>query len=391
MSASASGFTFQDAHRLAHLTDQLDDLTGRLAQLESLARAGEERGQSLLYALTATGREDALRNQLAELLVALSAQGEQTDRLLNHFSELARSRDFQTLAENVARSADLSALEDRIAKQVRTQFKANAVSESQLEQLRTSLDVLRELAERREERSRFAENEDRRRLEEARNRGRRDLAGDLLPAIDGLELFMENGRSWLAHRRESVAQFQRQAELTRAQLQPEPGPAQSPTWQERWRNFWTGTGSEELPVPVQIISPPPPADDSVALTEMTDEIEAWLAGLELTYDRFMALLAMEGIQPIDAQNQPFDPRLHVALGAVDDESRPDNTVVEVVRKGYRQGERVLRYAEVIVGHNSPPSSAEGDAADITNAVPADNTTDSVINDAPDNDGVLPPL
>ena len=65
-------------------------------------------------------------------------------------------------------------------------------------------------------------------------------------------------------------------------------------------------------------------------------------------DRFKVLLAAEEIEPIDALHQPFEPKLHVALEA---EKRTDvapNTVVRVLRQGYRRQDRILRYAEVVV-------------------------------------------
>ena len=78
---------------------------------------------------------------------------------------------------------------------------------------------------------------------------------------------------------------------------------------------------------------------------LQEGLSAWLRGLELVRARFVALLTAEGIQAIDALHQPFDPHLHVA---VESEARNDvvsNTVVRVMRKGYRQQQRILRYVE----------------------------------------------
>ena len=71
-------------------------------------------------------------------------------------------------------------------------------------------------------------------------------------------------------------------------------------------------------------------------------------------DRFAALLAQEQIQPLPALGQPFDPRLHLAIEAETRSDAPPNTVVRVLRQGYRQRQRVLRYAEVVVAR--PPVS-----------------------------------
>jgi hypothetical protein len=83
---------------------------------------------------------------------------------------------------------------------------------------------------------------------------------------------------------------------------------------------------------------------------MAGEVEAWLQGLEMVRTRFLALLATAGIYPMEAEGQPFDPRLHLAMATESRSDAPDGTVVAVLRKGYRQRDRVLRYAEVAVNH-----------------------------------------
>ena len=81
---------------------------------------------------------------------------------------------------------------------------------------------------------------------------------------------------------------------------------------------------------------------------MTDAMVAWLQGLELVRTRFLGLLATADIYPIEAAGRLFDPRLHLALETASRADLPDGAVVNVLRKGYRQRERVLRYAEVTV-------------------------------------------
>ena len=88
---------------------------------------------------------------------------------------------------------------------------------------------------------------------------------------------------------------------------------------------------------------------------MAPEVEAWLQGLEMVRTRFLALLATADIYPIEAEGQPFDPRLHLAMATESRADVPDGTVVAVLRKGYRQRDRVLRYAEVAVNHVAGPS------------------------------------
>jgi molecular chaperone GrpE len=58
----------------------------------------------------------------------------------------------------------------------------------------------------------------------------------------------------------------------------------------------------------------------------------------------------EGVQPIKAEDEPFDPNWHEAVAAVSHNgaSLPPNTVVQVVEPGYRLGDQLLRPAKVIV-------------------------------------------
>jgi molecular chaperone GrpE len=63
------------------------------------------------------------------------------------------------------------------------------------------------------------------------------------------------------------------------------------------------------------------------------------------------------VVPIPAVGEPFDPRLHEALGAVDRDDLPDQHVAEEVRRGYRLRERLLRPALVRIVHN-PKQTAE---------------------------------
>ena len=63
----------------------------------------------------------------------------------------------------------------------------------------------------------------------------------------------------------------------------------------------------------------------------------------------MKILEREGVVPIRAEGQPFDPNLHDAIGerATPRGTKP-GTVLEVAQPGYMMRDRVLRHAKVIV-------------------------------------------
>ena len=64
--------------------------------------------------------------------------------------------------------------------------------------------------------------------------------------------------------------------------------------------------------------------------------------------RYAAFFAKYDVKAVDAWGQPFDPRLHEALGVERHPKVPPNTVVRVERKGYLRGDTLLRPAQVVV-------------------------------------------
>jgi molecular chaperone GrpE len=76
---------------------------------------------------------------------------------------------------------------------------------------------------------------------------------------------------------------------------------------------------------------------------------AWLAGLTLVRERLLQALAAEGIYPIPARGEPFDPHHHIAIEVIPaTDEQATGTIVDEYRRGYQVGERILRAAEVVV-------------------------------------------
>jgi molecular chaperone GrpE len=83
-------------------------------------------------------------------------------------------------------------------------------------------------------------------------------------------------------------------------------------------------------------------------SEDATDLNSMKEGLELTFKSFESALKSAGITSIDPAGENFDPEKHEALSLVQDESREENTVIEVVQKGFMILDRVLRPAKVIV-------------------------------------------
>lgn len=79
-----------------------------------------------------------------------------------------------------------------------------------------------------------------------------------------------------------------------------------------------------------------------------DEGASWSEGIEIVYRKFLAFLEAEGVEPMQADGQQFDPNLHEAISQEPSEELESGQIIEVVRNGYFIGERVLRPASVRV-------------------------------------------
>jgi molecular chaperone GrpE len=86
---------------------------------------------------------------------------------------------------------------------------------------------------------------------------------------------------------------------------------------------------------------------------------AWSDGVLLIKHKLDALLESEGVTPIEAEGQPFDPRYHEAVTYEDAPGYDDGQVIGETQKGYLLGERVLRPALVRVARQ-PSAPVEED-------------------------------
>ena len=95
--------------------------------------------------------------------------------------------------------------------------------------------------------------------------------------------------------------------------------------------------------------------------------DGWVHGIAAIDRKLRTLIETEGVTPIEALGQPFDPRLHEALSHLETTEAPDETVIAEIQRGYRVRDRVLRPSLVAVaknptmraaasGHDSQPST-----------------------------------
>lgn len=71
-------------------------------------------------------------------------------------------------------------------------------------------------------------------------------------------------------------------------------------------------------------------------------------GVRMTYDKFEKVLADMGVEEIECKT--FDPNFHNAVMHIEDEAYGESEIVECFEKGYKKGDKVIRYAMVKVAN-----------------------------------------
>ena len=94
-----------------------------------------------------------------------------------------------------------------------------------------------------------------------------------------------------------------------------------------------------------------PIDMLVQIVNMpasSDEVRNYQIGFQMISNQLVDILKGEGLKPIEAANQQFDPKYMQSLDTVSDETKADGLVVSVKQQGYMYKDRVLRPAMVVV-------------------------------------------
>jgi len=93
------------------------------------------------------------------------------------------------------------------------------------------------------------------------------------------------------------------------------------------------------------------ADDlERALEKMPDDGDGdiWATGIKIIFQKLISRLESEGIRPMDALGQEFDPNIHEAIMKEESEEYESGQIIEVMQEGYWIGDKVLRSAQVRV-------------------------------------------
>lgn len=89
-------------------------------------------------------------------------------------------------------------------------------------------------------------------------------------------------------------------------------------------------------------------DQAVNMQTDDEKLKGFLAGFIMVNNNLKQILEEEGVKPIKALGEPFDPRYHHAVEVDWDETKTENIVVQELQKGYLFKDRILRASLVKV-------------------------------------------
>ena len=94
----------------------------------------------------------------------------------------------------------------------------------------------------------------------------------------------------------------------------------------------------------------PVYDNLVRALAQATEDEAYRKGVEMIMAQLEEILAKLGVEAIPAVGEVFDPKLHNAVMHVEDESCGEGIIVEEFQKGFRMGDKIIRFSMVKVAN-----------------------------------------
>jgi molecular chaperone GrpE len=88
---------------------------------------------------------------------------------------------------------------------------------------------------------------------------------------------------------------------------------------------------------------------ATAASEKSDDINALREGERLVVQKFIDTLRQKKVVEIEALDCPFDENLHEAVARFAAGEEKKGKVIDVIERGYMLGDKVLRFAKVVVG------------------------------------------
>ena len=94
---------------------------------------------------------------------------------------------------------------------------------------------------------------------------------------------------------------------------------------------------------------------AIKTMETATDVSAVKEGVELIYNKFMAVLGQNGVKVIETKDQPLDTDYHEAIAVIPAPSEEQKgKILDCVQTGYTLNDKVLRHAKVVVGEYGQP-------------------------------------
>jgi len=97
----------------------------------------------------------------------------------------------------------------------------------------------------------------------------------------------------------------------------------------------------------------PVVDDmerALTTMEKVTDVEAVKEGMELIYQKFLSILAQNGVKRIDTKDQPLNTDFHEAVAIVAAPTpEQKGKILDTVQTGYTLNDKVIRHAKVVMG------------------------------------------
>lgn len=91
-------------------------------------------------------------------------------------------------------------------------------------------------------------------------------------------------------------------------------------------------------------------DRAMQHLEGAKDVESTIEGVKLINQKFIDFLKLQGIEEINAENQEFNLDLHEAITRFPvTEEEKKGKIVDVIQKGYKINDKIIRYSKVVVG------------------------------------------
>lgn len=83
--------------------------------------------------------------------------------------------------------------------------------------------------------------------------------------------------------------------------------------------------------------------------QQTDDINSLRSGIELIYSKFIKFLDKQNVHPISTEGVDFSTDEHEAITTFAAGEENKGKIIDCTQKGYKLGDKVIRYAKVVVG------------------------------------------